>query len=58
MRTVETRGGGYGLRNIRERLQGHFGDAASLNIERDTRLGMTVVTVEMPQAAVPQPAEV
>jgi anti-sigma regulatory factor (Ser/Thr protein kinase) len=58
MRTVETRAGGYGLRNIRERLQGHFGDAASLNIERDNRLGMTVVTVEMPQATVPQPAEV
>ena len=57
MRTVQTRGG-YGLHNIRERLQGHFGDVASLRIERDTRLGMTVVTVEMPPATVPQPAEV
>jgi signal transduction histidine kinase len=58
MRAVQTRGNGYGLRNIRERLRGHFGDAASLNVERDTRLGMTVVSVEMPQAAVPQPVEV
>jgi two-component system LytT family sensor kinase len=48
--------GGYGLRNIRERLHGHFGEAASLVVDRDTALGMTVVSVRLPVAA-PQPAE-
>lgn len=43
--------GGYGLRNIRERLQGHYGDAASLHIDRDTALGMTVVAIHLPRTA-------
>jgi anti-sigma regulatory factor (Ser/Thr protein kinase) len=42
--------GGYGLRNIRERLQGHFGETASLTVDRDTALGMTVVSVRLPLA--------
>ena len=48
----QSRDGGYGLRNVRERLRGHFGDAASLKIERDAALGMTVVSIRMPRAAV------
>jgi anti-sigma regulatory factor (Ser/Thr protein kinase) len=48
----QSRDGGYGLRNVRERLRGHFGDAASLTIGRDASLGMTVVSLEMPRAAV------
>ena len=48
--------GGYGLRNIRERLQAHFGEAASLTVDRDTTQGMTVVSLCLP-LAVPQPAE-
>jgi sensor histidine kinase YesM len=43
--------GGYGLRNIRERLHGHFGDAASLHIDRDSALGMTVVAIRLPRTA-------
>ncbi|HXN46088.1 MAG TPA: histidine kinase [Bryobacteraceae bacterium] len=43
--------GGYGLRNIRARLEGHFGDAASLHIDRDTALGMTVVAIHLPRTA-------
>lgn len=43
--------GGYGLRNIRERLQGHFGDAASLHIDRDSARGMTVVAIHLPRTA-------
>ncbi len=43
--------GGYGLRNIRERLHGHFGDAASLDIGRDSALGMTVVAIRLPRTA-------
>jgi len=49
--------GGYGLRNIRERLQGHFGETAGLAVDRDTAAGMTVVSVCLPRA-VPQLAEV
>ena len=47
-----SREGGYGLRNVRERLRGHFGDAASLTIGRDAALGITVVGIEMPRTAV------
>jgi LytS/YehU family sensor histidine kinase len=51
MRTFHRFGGGHGLRNIRERLRGYFGDAARLGIRRDATLGMTVVSVEMPRTA-------
>jgi len=44
-------GGGFGLRNVRERLEGHFGGAARLSIGRDTGRGLTVVSIEMPAAA-------
>jgi len=56
LRALESRGGGYGLRNVRERLRGHFGNAAMLRIERDEARGMTVASVEMPLAALMQPA--
>jgi len=49
-------GEGHGLRNIRDRLRGYFGDAAHLAIARDGTSGMTVVSVEMPRTA--QPVEV
>jgi len=49
-------GEGHGLRNIRDRLRGYFGDAAHLGIARDGTSGMTVVSVEMPRTA--QPVEV
>jgi len=42
-------GDGHGLRNIRERLRGYFGDAARLSITRDGAAGVTVVGVEMPR---------
>ena len=42
-------GEGHGLRNIRDRLRGYFGDAASLSVRRDGTPGMTAVTVEMPR---------
>lgn len=48
---TQSRDGGYGLHNVRERLRGHFGAAASLTIGRDAALGMTVVAIEMPRAA-------
>jgi LytS/YehU family sensor histidine kinase len=41
---------GYGLRNVRERLAGHFGGHASLEIEREAARGLTVVRMEMPEA--------
>ena len=44
--------GGFGLRNIRERLAGHFGGEARLEIGRDDGQGMTVVRLEMPEVKV------
>ncbi|HEY3128983.1 MAG TPA: histidine kinase [Acidobacteriota bacterium] len=40
--------GGYGLRNVRQRLQGYFGEAAQLKVERDKLSNLTVVSVEIP----------
>jgi len=56
-RLPRPRDGGYGLRNVRERLLGHFGEAASLKIERDAARCMTVVSLEMPRAAFTQPVQ-
>jgi signal transduction histidine kinase len=44
-------GSGFGLRNVRERLQGHFGSAAHLEIGRDPLRAMTVVSVHLPPEA-------
>ncbi len=49
-------GEGYGLRNIRERLQGYFGEETALRIGRDEARDMTLVTIEMPRS--PKPAGV
>ncbi len=38
--------GGYGLRNVRERLEGYFEDDASLDLAREGE--MTVVRIQMP----------
>jgi anti-sigma regulatory factor (Ser/Thr protein kinase)/GAF domain-containing protein len=43
-----TRPGGYGLANIRRRLDGYFGSAATLRIERDEARGRTTASIEMP----------
>jgi signal transduction histidine kinase len=56
MRALPPGNSGYGLRNVRERLQGHFGAAASLHVDRDNALGLTAVTLRLPCTA-PQPAE-
>lgn len=42
------RGGGYGLANIRQRLNGYFGTDGSLAIDRDHERGVTVVSVMLP----------
>jgi two-component sensor histidine kinase len=44
----DRQGGGYGLVNVRERLAGHFGDAASLHVARDDDQAHTVVTLSLP----------
>jgi signal transduction histidine kinase len=46
---------GFGLRNIRERLQGHFGERASLEITRQEGRRGAVVRVRIP--ATPAPLE-
>jgi signal transduction histidine kinase len=42
------RTGGYGLANVRQRLDGYFGSAAALTIDRDESRGRTIVSVSMP----------
>jgi two-component system LytT family sensor kinase len=51
------RSGGYGLVNVRERLEGYFGAAAELSIDRDDARGLTVVSISFPLRTVePLPA--
>ena len=40
--------GGYGLVNIRQRLEGYFGSDGALTIDRDAGRGLTVVSVSLP----------
>ncbi len=41
-------GSGYGLRNVRRRLEGYFGGRASLVISRDAVRGLTVALLRIP----------
>ena len=41
-------GEGFGLRSIRERLKGHFGERASLTLSRDAAAGVTTARITMP----------
>jgi hypothetical protein len=43
--------GGYGLSNIRQRLNGYFGPDAALTIDRDRTRGRTVVAMSLPMVA-------
>jgi len=47
---------GHGLKNVQDRLRGHFGDDAQLLIERDEEDEMTEVSIVMPLVLTP-PAE-
>ena len=47
-RPADRRSGGYGLANIRQRLEGYFGSSATLRIDRDQAAALTVVAVELP----------
>jgi two-component system, sensor histidine kinase YesM len=40
--------GGYGLINIRQRLEGYFESNAALTVDRDQGAGMTTVSVTLP----------
>ena len=44
------RGSGYGLKNIRKRLAGHYGERAELELRRDEERAMTVARIELPLA--------
>ena len=46
--TAPSRRGGYGLANIRRRLEGYFGDNAALAIARDQARGRTVASLTIP----------
>jgi signal transduction histidine kinase len=41
-------GEGFGLRSVRERLRGYFGERASLSLTRDDKAGVTIARVVMP----------
>jgi len=45
-------GEGFGLRSIRERLAGHFGERAALTLTRDEATGTTIARITMPVARV------
>ena len=45
---ADGRHGGYGLKNVRQRLQGYFGDAGKLEVSRDEPTGRTRVSICMP----------
>jgi hypothetical protein len=38
----------FGLRSVRDRLRGHFGDAATFTLTRDVARGRTVACMELP----------
>ena len=38
----------FGLRSVRDRLRGHFGDAARFTLSRDEARGLTLARIEMP----------
>jgi signal transduction histidine kinase len=40
--------GGYGLVNVRQRLEGYFESNAGLTVDRDAAAGMTTVSVSLP----------
>ncbi len=48
---------GFGLRNVRERLTGYFGEKASLRIGRDAARGLTVVSLVLPLGGHPASAD-
>ena len=45
-------GEGFGLRSVRERLQGHFNGRASFGLTRDEDSGITVARISMPNVKV------
>lgn len=44
----ETVPGGFGLRNVADRLRAHFGDRAAIDHGRDGERGLTVVAITLP----------
>ena len=48
---VDAGGSSYGLKNIRERLRGYYGDRAALTLERDDEQELTVAAIQLPWTA-------
>ncbi len=46
-------GGGFGLRNVRDRLRGYFGEMSQVTVGRDAESGMTLVAIDLPRSAQP-----
>jgi two-component system, LytTR family, sensor kinase len=47
------KGAGYGLRNIRRRLEGYFDERASLEVSRDVERGLTLAVLRIPKNVAP-----
>ncbi len=45
--------GGYGMHNVRRRLDAYYGDSASLEVGRDVSRGLTIVSMTLPLEFVP-----
>lgn len=45
---ASTKGSGFGLRSVKERLAGHFEERAELDLTRDDSRGLTIVAIEFP----------
>jgi len=50
--TLPREGEGFGLRSVRERLAGHFGSRARLDLVRDDAAGVTIARITMPMVRV------
>ncbi len=48
-------GESFGLRSVRDRLRGHFGERATLSLSRDEALGTTVARIDMPLVVADKP---
>ncbi len=49
-RSRTRKGSGYGLKNIRRRLAGHYGERADLQLRREDDRAMTVACIKLPLA--------
>jgi signal transduction histidine kinase len=52
IRSTHADGEGFGLRSIKERLAGHFGERASFTLTRDEGKEVTIARIVMPHVRI------